>query len=474
MDWVVIPLAADLLLIVAGGYFFWVSRREREPRAPRAGVALCALGVILGGLLLSLPAARPLIAWFFALAALGGLLLLIPARPDRRVSAGAIGHAVGELSRFDERDVVFARNRSLPPGSEVYRRYYALHPEREARDAARRGRGGPVGRVGAIDGGFRPNVAMIEACFAVPPILMPHAEASPPPGSAPAAIDPGRAAAIVKGLARHLGADLVGICRVNPAFAYSHRGEIFDGNWGAWGREIPDPLPHAVVVATEMDHGNVGAGPHTPALFESAFNYARGAFIATVLARWFAGMGYRAAAQHSRRYDLNLVPLAIDAGLGELGRLGYLVADRFGPRVRLFAATTDMPLQTDRPLDLGVEAFCRRCLKCAEACPAGAIPAGGKVVVNGAAKWAMDAERCFDYWGRIGTDCSICMGVCPFSRPDRGLHRLARRLIRRSPLARYTFPALDNAVYGRRWRPRPPADWIDPSRSGSTGETLRR
>jgi hypothetical protein len=38
-------------------------------------------------------------------------------------------------------------------------------------------------------------------------------------------------------------------------------------------------------------------------------------------------MGNRAAAHHSRHYDLNMVPLAIDAGLGELGRFGYLIAD---------------------------------------------------------------------------------------------------------------------------------------------------
>ena len=101
---------------------------------------------------------------------------------------------------------------------------------------------------------------------------------------------------------------------MNPAWAYSQRGEIFYGNWDDWGREIPESLPYAVVIATEMDHGNVGAGPHTPALFESAFNYGQGAFITTILSRWFAAMGYHAVAQHSRHYDLNMVPLAIVPG----------------------------------------------------------------------------------------------------------------------------------------------------------------
>jgi epoxyqueuosine reductase QueG len=132
------------------------------------------------------------------------------------------------------------------------------------------------------------------------------------------------------------------------------------------------------------------------AMLESAFNYGKGAFITTILSREFAGMGYRAAAQNSRHYDLNMVPLAIDAGLGELGRFGYLIADKLGPRVRLFAVTTDMPLAVDRPIDLGADGFCRRCVKCAESCPLKSIPAGGKTVVNGIEKWKLDAENCFD------------------------------------------------------------------------------
>jgi reductive dehalogenase len=461
MDGGVILFGVNALLLAAAGLFTWESYREKEPRAPFVGLCVCGLLAALGVAGALLPAARPGIGAFLGLVVFFGLLLLIPGATNPKALKGGVGYAVGEIARFDERDLVFARNRSLPPGSEVYRRYYEEHPEREAPDAARRGKGGVVGRVGAIDDGYRPNVAMIGACFDMPPVFGPLAEAAPPAGSTPTKIDPGRAATIVKGLARRIGADLVGICRVNPAWAYSRRGEIFYGNWAEWGREIPAPLPYAVVVATEMDHGNVGAGPHTPALFESAFNYGKGAFVTTILARWFAGMGYRAAAQHSRHYDLNLVPLAIDAGLGEIGRFGYLISEGFGPRVRLFAVTTDMALQTDAPVDLGVEGFCRRCRKCADACPSRSIPAGEKRVVNGIEKWTLNAESCFDYWAKVGTDCSVCMGVCPFSRPNRGIHRLARRTIRRSHLARSGFPGIDNFLYGKRWKPRPVDEWID-------------
>ncbi len=461
MDFGSVLLVVDALLLAAAGYFTFESFREKEPRAPWVGLYACGILAAFGLAVYFLPALRVAAAVLFGVLLAAGMVFVIPTGANPRALKGGMGYAVGEVGGFDERDVVFARNRSLPPGSEVYRRYYAAHPEKEAKDAERRAKGGTVGRMGAIDNGYRPNVAMIGACFDMPPIFGPLAEALPPEGTPPEKLDPEKATAIVKGLARRIGADLVGVCRVNPAWAYSHRGEIFYGNWDEWGREIPEPLPYAVVIATEMDHENVGAGPHTPALFESAFNYGKGAFITTILSRWFSGMGYRAVAQHSRHYDLNMVPLAIDAGLGELGRFGYLISDSFGPRVRLFAVTTDMPLAPDKPVDLGVEGFCRGCLKCADSCPSRSIPAGEKIVANGIKKWKLNEETCFDYWAKTGTDCSICMGVCPYSRPNRSLHRLARRVIRRSRLAQKIFPLIDNFIYGQRWKPRKAAAWID-------------
>jgi hypothetical protein len=34
-------------------------------------------------------------------------------------------------------------------------------------------------------------------------------------------------------------------------------------------------------------------------------------------------------------------------------------------------------------------------------------------------------------------------------------------VIRRSRLAQAVFPAIDNFIYGKRWRPRKAAEWID-------------
>ena len=461
MVFTIVLLVADAVLLVGAALFTYESLRENEPRAPKVGWACVGAAIIAAVLILAAPGLREPLALVLGVILIACLALLIPTKPNARALKGSLGYAVDEVKPHDERDVVFARNRSLPPGSELYRRYYEMHPELEARDADRRKKGGPVGRPGSIDRGYRPNVSMIATTFALPAMLGPHAKAQPVSTNSPHVLDPARASEIVKKFALHLGASQVGVCRVNPKWGYSHRGEIFYDNWEDWGKELPEVPPFAVVIATEMDPHNVGAGPHTPAVVESGVNYAKGAYITTILAGWFAQMGYRASADHSRHYDTCVVPLAIDAGLGEMGRLGYLITSRTGPRARLFAVLTDMPLQTDKPVDLGAEAFCTVCKKCATSCPSRSIPRGRQTVHNGIEKWKMDEMSCFDYWGQIGTDCSICMGICPYSRPNRSIHKVVRWMIARSLLAKKILPHIDNFVYGQRWRSRRPAQWID-------------
>jgi hypothetical protein len=156
--------------------------------------------------------------------------------PYRRIRQGAEGYLISDPTRHDERDISFARIRAVPPGSPTYKAYYTLHPEREAKDAARRQKG-LLGEPGRIDRRYRPNVAMMEASFDMPNFLGPFAEATPGPERPPHTISPERATEIVKNLALTLGADMVGICKVNPNWVYSHRGEIFYDRWDETGLE---------------------------------------------------------------------------------------------------------------------------------------------------------------------------------------------------------------------------------------------
>jgi reductive dehalogenase len=145
-----------------------------------------------------------------------------------------------------------------------------------------------------------------------------------------------------------------------------------------------------------------------------------------------------------------LPPVAYDAGLGELGRMGYLVSPKFGGRIRLGAVTTDLPLIPDKPINFGLQDFCERCKKCAINCPSGAIPSGSKSEVRGVRKWKMNAELCLYYWRAIGTDCGLCMKVCPFSHPPTTIHNLIRLGIKNSSLARRISLWGDDIFYGKK------------------------
>jgi reductive dehalogenase len=457
---VYVLFAADVLLLICAALFTFDSIREKEHRAPKFGIAGIMFALLLGAMILWLPALRAPLIVGFVLCAIIGFIFLLPLKPDERVLQGARGSVVGQANRFDERDSVFARCRIMGGGEDVYRRYYDMHPEREKPDAKRREKGF-LGIPGSIDRGYRPHIAMMEAAFDIPDFLGPHAVATPNSGSSQAELAPESATEIVKNFAMHIGADMVGICRVNPLWVYSHRGEIHYNNWEDWGQELQDIPPYAVVIATEMNWEHVSAAPHTPTVAESAHDYAKGAYLSSLLARWFVHMGYRGVAQHTRNYDTLLVPLAIDAGLGELGRKGYLLTPQYGPRVRLFAILTDMPLIPDQPVSIGVDKFCQRCKKCADSCPSHSIPRGDKIIQNGVEKWKLDEETCFDYWRKVGTDCAICMSVCPYGRPGTLLHNIVRWILARSVLAQIIFPSIDNLLYGQKWRPRKVSAWLD-------------
>lgn len=455
-----ILLVIDLIFLAATLYFIVESVKEQERRAPKVGMAGVAVFIILALLIITAPALRPLIGVIFCLICLPGILFLIPGKGNPKARAGADGHVVEEVIPFDERDQVFARNRSLTKGSKEYQEYYAAHPDLETPDGDRRARGGNVGRrPGTIDSNYQPNVAMMTAAFGIPPLFGPRA--NPEPATEKADLSPKKATEIVKGWARHLGADLVGVCKTDMRWTYSHRGEIFYDNWEDWGQQLQKPLPFAIVFAVKMVHANIAAAPHTPTVVESATSYAKGAYISTTLADTISAMGHRSVAEHSRNYNSLAVPLAVNAGLGELGRQGYLIAPRFGPRVRIFVVTTDLQLICDKPVDMGAEVFCEKCKKCAESCPSKALPLDDKVITRGIRKWQLNAESCYDYWAKVGTDCSVCMAICPFARPDTPLHRVVRWFVARSDLARRILPPMDNFIYGRRWHARKGSHWID-------------
>jgi len=452
-------LSADLVFVCLSMVFIFESCREQEFRA----AIIAGAGVTVGALIIlmsySYPTSLNFFGILFLLATVFGLALCIPGRKNHSALRGAMGYAVKQVTRFNEADSVFARARLKPENTKVYKEYYRNRKEQEKRDKLRRTKG-VLGVPGAIDGCHALNNAMLFATDEVPNMLRKYAISHPGNKEKQIDLSEAKAARIVKNFTQYLGANLVGICRLNPNWVYSHRGEIHDGNWENWGKEIDDLPPFAVVIVVEMERDLVVSAPHTPTAIESTTQYAKGTYISTILARWFFHMGYKGVAEHSRNYDIILPPVAVDAGLGEIGRQGYLIAPKYGARVRLFAVLTDMPLKVDKPISLGVEAFCRKCKKCADACPSRSIPRGEMTECRGVKKWKLDEESCYDYWSRVGTDCAVCMAICPFSRPDSLFHRTIRFLVAYSLVAKVLFPHFDNFIYGKKWKTRKVPDWL--------------
>ncbi len=341
--------------------FLIASLNEKEQRAAMiaSAVILFLIGFELGiyglyplGFFFN-PAGRLLLLAVWAVMGFGIYFFGRHTGPNEKALKGVEGYIVGNARRFDEREQVFARERSIRPGSAEYETFYRSHPELEQLDAERRTAGGILGTPGAIDRpGQLPNISAMEAAFSIPPHF------GKPQNHSPAVqlsetdrpnLSQEEAARRVKGFARQLGAGSVGITRINPLWVYSHRGEIFYENWEQWGREIAVDHSYAVVFAVEMDWKMVSTAPHTPSVAESSLSYSKGAWISTQLAAFIANLGYAATANHSRHYDLLLTPAAVDAGLGEMGRFGYLITKELGPRVRIFAVTTDLPMVCDQP-----------------------------------------------------------------------------------------------------------------------------
>lgn len=348
-------------------------------------------------------------------------------------------------ARVDERDTMFSRA-ALEPGTPAYAAYYEGRPALREKDDALRALP-PLLAPGSTF--FRPEVmAEARAHFEAIGTLEPdeawvraHLEVLR------AAPDVSRA---LKAAALELGAIEAGWAPLEPAFVYSHKGRFP----GEHGRPIPLEHSHALVFLVEMDWQEMQQAPKAPALRESAKQYRRAAFIGLHLEALLKSCGRQARQHYDAHYEVLLPPLAVLAGLGEVGRNNILIAGRSGSRVRIGCVTTDFPATPDRPVDLGVQAFCEVCRKCSENCPSKALEPGGKRRVLGVEKWPTEVERCYRYWRQVGTDCGICMAVCPFSHRDVPWHNLVRWMVRTLPWAHGLLVWGDAILYGRKWRSR--------------------
>jgi ferredoxin len=451
-------LAINLATIVTGVamaafmlYFAAVSIRENEPRAARrafvVAIALLALYAAAGaiGLATQTPAGGILL-----LLTITGLVILLLPVGNRLPNEDDI-----PAGRIDERDIMFSRM-LLQPGSERFQAYYQRHPDKKPLDDNFRKRPGLMGKGALYYDPFTASAA--EASFktvaAFHALLDGEVETEEQE-----AVDPAKMAVFLKQWARKLGALNVGIAELKPHHLYSTV-----GRGDRYGEPVELNHRFALALTVEMDKGMVDRAPHGPTAMESAQQYLNSGAIAVQIAEFIRELGYSARAHIDGSYRVVCPLVARDAGLGEIGRMGLLMTPKLGPRVRLAVVTADIPLVADeRVRDLTMIDFCQRCLKCADACPSKAISFDGRQEIDGVKRWQINSESCFTYWCTVGTDCALCMKVCPYSHPDNFLHNAVRTGIKQSALFREAALKMDDFFYGR--TPTPAADqpWLNPA-----------
>lgn len=267
---------------------------------------------------------------------------------------------------------------------------------------------------------------------------------------------PEAGAADLKHVARTVGADLVGITGFDERWVYTERFSVSSG--AAKPNDLPGGLDHVIVIGQAMDAGLIQTAPSALSGTATGLGYSRDAAVLLTVAQYIRNLGY--AAVPSMNDTALAIPLAIQAGLGEYGRHGLLITPELGTQLRIGKIFTDLPLAHDQPKQFGVKKFCENCDRCAQACPARAIPHGGPVPValnrsglKGVRKWSVDGEACFGYWSKINSDCAICVRVCPWSRDySVAWNRWWRRLAA-TPLRGLLLRLDDRMGGGKRLKP---------------------
>jgi epoxyqueuosine reductase len=201
----------------------------------------------------------------------------------------------------------------------------------------------------------------------------------------------------IKEKAMELGANMVGVCRLQP-----HMIDL--------GEDVPHEFVIACCVAEDYEKVMQGAD----AVEEEAMRtYVRCTEIANELAAHIRSLGYPARAHHNGGSEVQAIPIFYQVGFGELGRHGSLINEVYGASFRPGFVTTDLPMVEDKPREFGVQDFCMNCNVCQRNCPGDAIPQD-YVMTHGVKRWLIDLENCYPYSRLRNEYCHLCVDVCPY------------------------------------------------------------
>jgi epoxyqueuosine reductase len=218
---------------------------------------------------------------------------------------------------------------------------------------------------------------------------------------------PAEASRHLKDKATEFGADIVGICEIEPTDVYR-------------GRVVTEK--YAIAVGQRMRWREFQVVPSRESAIECLRVYYTLGETVIKLATYLRSIGYACKIEHPiGDSDLLHIPIGLKAGFGELGRHGSIINPSLGPLFRMGSVATSIPLAIDHPIDAGIAKFCDACRACRKFCPANAIPdertpEAGKDHL-GYDRYVIDTGRCFPYFAKHSY-CSICLPVCAYNHKE--------------------------------------------------------
>lgn len=316
------------------------------------------------------------------------------------------------MKKYDERDTLFSRV-GLKKGSKEYQEYYRRNPEtRKADDKLRnvkfRDR---IRKSQEYKDLFLPltanNKLLVSSMFhTAKKFKVNKVRRNVPKGFAKN----------IKEITKHYGALDVGIAKLTDSNYYSHFGGVNEYvGIHNYGEKVIPRYKTAIVFTMEMDLNHVNRAPHYEELLTTEDAYLRLAFTGARLEMYLKSLGYKAQNMNGEYYEAPLVPMAHDAGLGQIGMCNHIVTKTHGNRVRLGAVLTTMELEYDSPIDYGLREFCKKCALCLMNCPSKSITHKTRDV-NGRIFYKFNDTTCFEQWTKMGTDCGTCIQACPMTQ----------------------------------------------------------
>ncbi|MCM1564505.1 MAG: reductive dehalogenase [Dehalobacter sp.] len=280
---------------------------------------------------------------------------------------------------------------------------------------------------------------------------------------------PEEAARIIRIAMRMFGAAQVGFVELNEntkklIFSTDPDGKVIDfedtelAYETADKRVIPNKARWVIAYTVRLSVENMKHAPSLICNLATRSGYSRARYIQNHTQAFIKGLGYQCIGQVVQN-GLGISPaFSVLAGHGEMSRLNRMITPEYGPMVQTFLLITDLPVATDQPINAGILEFCRTCKKCSESCPSAALNTEDEPSWEVQGDWNNQGHRAFfengvrcnAYWKEVGSSCSICFSVCPFSKKNSAwVHSLVKASISTTPLLNSFFRSMDDALsYG--------------------------